>query len=88
MCDMSFVSAVKAESFLHSVFSLVTGEFAVFSEFVGDRVLGFVSNNMRGSGDRRSRMIENGGFIWGLQMVGFIRILLVRVSDIDRTSRF
>jgi hypothetical protein len=88
MSDMSFVSAVKAESFLHSVFSLVTSEFAVFPEFVRDRVLGFISNNVRGSGDRRSRMVENGGFMRGLRMVGFIRILFVRVSDIDRTSRF
>src|ERR1700676_2225505 len=90
---MSFFSTVKAESFFHAVFSLVSGEFAVFSQFIRDRVFGSISNNMRGSGNRRGCMMVNGGSVRGLRimglwMMGFVGILFVRVSDFGRTVRF
>jgi hypothetical protein len=63
-------------------------EFTIFPKFVRDKILGFISNNVRGLGNGRSRMVVNRGSVWGLWMVGFVRIFLVWVSDINRTSRF
>ena len=39
MSDMSFLTAVKAKSFLHMVITFISGELAILAQFVGDRVL-------------------------------------------------
>ena len=39
MSNMSFLTAIKAKSFLHTVVMFISGELAILAQFVGDGVL-------------------------------------------------
>ena len=36
MSDMSFLTAIKAKSFLHTAFTFVSGELTILAQLVGD----------------------------------------------------
>ena len=95
MSDMSFLTTVKAKSFLHTVIMSISGELTILAQLVRDWVLRLILRGaFRGFGgwwwwaiivaQRAGRCFERGVIGIG----GFVRIFLTQVSIISRASGF